>query len=312
MKRKLEQVAIVKNKPEAYFDIAPITDLRERNLEKTNLDTLPTDLLNVLVKQYEATNLVLVNRGIFNFFDPQPQRKQRLVRKLLEQVAKGEQGKVETILKVSPELLLEKGDVTDYSGRKFKDVYAFQIAVWALDVRYMAPMMIHCLPKNEKGETIRKELLKQFNDVVNKGVTYVLKGKQVTESHYDFALKKELQDHFDNYDNRTPIEREDHWCKKAGGEQWLVPAHVAQHYCDPDEPFYPIPSFKKEKFTRVLKFWNSLTSKEENWFDARAGSSGLGLNFGICRGPAGGGGAEESGRAERGGGPGFGGRNRLM
>ena len=82
--------------------------------EKTNLDTLPTDLLNVLVKQYEATNLVLVNRGIFNFFDPQPQRKQRLVRKLLEQVAKGEQGKVETILKVSPELLLEKGDVTDY------------------------------------------------------------------------------------------------------------------------------------------------------------------------------------------------------
>ena len=253
--------------------------------EKTYLDTLPADLLNLLVEQYGVKNgvknLVLVNRGFLNFFDPQPQRKQRLHAKLLEQVAKGEQDKVEKILTVSPELLLEQGDVTDYSGRKFKNVYVFQIPVWALDVRYMAPMIIHCLPKNEKGETIRKALLNQFNDVVTKGVTYELNGKFVTESHYDFALKNELKDYVDNNDNRTPTELENHWCTRVGGSQWLIPAHVAQHYCDPEESFDPTPSFKKEKFSRVLKFWNLLTDKEESWFDARSGSSGLGLNFGI-------------------------------
>lgn len=60
--------------------------------------------------------------------------------------------------------------------------------------------------------------------------------------------------------------------------QLLVPAHVAQHYCD-KAPFFPKLLFKKRQFSRSLNFWNYVTSKDENWFD----SSGKDVNFAIIR-----------------------------
>jgi hypothetical protein len=67
---------------------------------------------------------------------------------------------------------------------------------------------------------------------------------------------------------------------------------VAQHYCDPDESFDPTPTFKKEKFSRVLKFWNWLTGYNEDWFSPISPFCGLGVNFAIirARGPGGPGG----------------------
>ena len=48
-------------------------------------------------------------------------------------VAFGEQDEAKEMLKINPELLLHKGDVTDYSNRTFKGITAFQYALWALD-----------------------------------------------------------------------------------------------------------------------------------------------------------------------------------
>ena len=85
--------------------------------------------------------------------------------------------------------------------------YLIQYLVWALDVRYFAPAIVRSLPKNDEGEKIRKELLRQFEDVLENGVTYELNGKTITEKHYDFALIEDLQDYVDNHDNRTDDER---------------------------------------------------------------------------------------------------------
>jgi hypothetical protein len=59
----------------------------------------------------------------------------------------------------------------------------------------------------------------------------------------------------------------------------LIPAHIAQHYCD-FEGFHKSPTFKKEEFSRVLKFGDWSTGKCEDWFSLVFQS---GVNFAICR-----------------------------
>ncbi|MCL9683982.1 hypothetical protein MJ258_10645 [Legionella sp. EUR-108] len=75
----------------------------------------------------------------------------------------GAQDEIEVILKEHPEDLLVKAPLRDISGRVF-DCSLFQHALWTLDVRYMANMMLDCLPDTAKGEAIRGELVNQYKE----------------------------------------------------------------------------------------------------------------------------------------------------
>lgn len=225
-------------------------------------------------------NFVQMSNDFYSMF----RQPQLLVTKLLEYVAFGNQDKVEQLLKIHPELLLERGTVTDYSGRTFKNITAFEYALWALDVRYMAPMMIRCLPKNEDGEKIREALLHQFNSLEENGISYTLDGKTHTEKHFDFKpLQEALKTYGTNYNHWNANQRETYWCKVVGGAQRLLPSHVAQHYCDPETPFYPLPTFDKENFLRTFIFYNWSTNQYDTWFPLSKDQCGLGVNFGILR-----------------------------
>jgi hypothetical protein len=197
-----------------------------------------------------------------------------------------QQDVAERLLKTSPELMLEKSSFTDCSGRTFSNISAFEFVLWALDTRYMVNMMLNCLPKDEIGLKLAAELGKQYYHHQEHGVTYTLEGQIISEKHFDFSvLIKALQDYVDNYDNWTGPQREAHWCKVVGKAQCYVPAHVMQHYCEPNVPFYPLPKFEAAQFVRVLKF-----DKEMTWAGVSPSSdSVLGENFGIFRcGPGGG------------------------
>ena len=65
-------------------------------------------------------------------------------------------------------------------------------------------------------------------------------------------------------------ERIDQWCKKVGGEQKLLPAHMVNEYCRPDRPFKPCPSEWESKLprTREMEVWDSSQSKtvKGSWF----------------------------------------------
>lgn len=63
------------------------------------------------------------------------------------------------ILKKYPELLQERITFTDKSGRVFKDTSIWEYVIWALDMRYMAPMMLECVPHNKQGEVLRKVIV---------------------------------------------------------------------------------------------------------------------------------------------------------
>jgi hypothetical protein len=111
----------------------------------------------------------------------------------------------------------------------------------------------------------------------------------IQEKHYDFSpLIEALQTYVNHYNDWYATDNFDaminQWSKVVGLAQRYVPAHVAQHYCDPDESFDKTPQFNKKTFKRALEFYNYITGKREFWFAPVSSTSGLGVNFGICRG----------------------------
>jgi hypothetical protein len=201
-----------------------------------------------------------------------------------------QQDKAERLLKTSPELMIIRTTFTDASGRTFSNISAFEYVLWALDTRYMVNMMLNCLPHNEVGLMIAKTLKKQYEHVAKEGVTYTLKGKTITEKHFDCSvLINALQTYAGNYDQWNGPQCQHYWCTDVGMEQRYLPAHMIQHYCDPNTPFFPTPSFTAEQFVRTLKFFNWDNGQEMTWSGSPASEdSVLDVNFGIIRASRGG------------------------
>lgn len=204
-------------------------------------------------------------------------------------LASGNQEEAAKILKEHPELLVHSGSVIDPSGRHFKKIKPFELVLWTMDVRYMANMVLDCIPKDEKGKEIRIELLKQYKAVIEDfdaekktgGVHYTLNGEKHHEKHFDFQpLINALDTYVKNHDGWNKRERKIHWCQAVGKKQGMLPMHVRHHYCDPDESFDPTPTFDKKELKRNLKFYNHVKNEELVW---DSGLVGLGINFGISR-----------------------------
>ncbi|MCL9683145.1 hypothetical protein [Legionella maioricensis] len=211
------------------------------------------------------------------------------IHQLLGYIASGNQDEAEQMLKEHPELLLQSGSVIDPSGRHFKNIRPFELLLWTMDVRYMANMVLHCIPQDKKGDEIRIELLKQYKTVIEDfdvekktgGVHFTLNGEKHHEKHFDFKpLINALDTYAKNYDDWTVKERRAHWCKVIGKEQRMLPMNVRQHYCDPDESFYPTPTFDKQELKRGLKLHTFAKDEDDIW---NSGLIGLGEDFGITR-----------------------------
>ena len=258
-----------------------------RGLNDINSDVVKHHI-NPFLVQKDISALSRASKTTQGLF--QPIRLQMMADKLLLQVMHGEQDKAKVILNIRPDLLLMKGTATDYSFRTFHCT-AFQYALWALDTRYMCNMMLDCIPNNPNGERIKQELLMQLLAHEHGGIEYQFVGRTFREKHFDFTrLLKALKTYIDNYAhwhaNSMWDEMKRHWCGVVGVAQHLVPAHVAQHYCDPEESFDPTPKFNKPKFTRVLEFYSHLTGSESSWFSGWPSSPhALGVDFAISRGP---------------------------
>ncbi|WED43801.1 hypothetical protein [Legionella cardiaca] len=131
------------------------------------------------------------------------------------------------ILKKHPKDLLVKAPLRDVSGRVFNSISVFQHAIWEKDVRYMAVMMLDCLPQNGQGEQIRLKLLDQCNEVIDKGVMYQLKGVwHENERHFNIEpLITALSDYKKKFNALGYRERKSYWSTVIGGAQARTPAH---------------------------------------------------------------------------------------
>ena len=201
----------------------------------------------------------------------------------------------EDLLKQSPEFLLERGDITDWGGRTFKHITAFEYALWAKDFK-MLEMMLSCIPNTFDGDEIRAALLEQYNQVkapieAGGGLIYTLtydrpnldaRGIPIpdptdnsltptylttsvteihTENHFNVtSLLTAYQDYDTNFNMRSWQKRDSCWIKIIGTLQRLLPIHLLQRYCDPDTPFYPLPKFT-DGFKRTIVFENYQTKQ---------------------------------------------------
>jgi hypothetical protein len=173
---------------------------------------------------------------------------------LLQHVAFGEQDEAERILKEDPTLLLRTGQITDHSGRTFQDITAFQYALWALD-RHMWTMILKYLPKEEAA--------RQLHDHIYHEKAY----KEIHGDYYDFVpLIDALQTYVNNYANQTRDQNRKHWQEIVRGAKLLVPAHVANEYCQQPQHFYPLPNFKEDTLQRVLSVYDFANNRKSTWF----------------------------------------------
>lgn len=254
---------------------------------KLPLAELPSDLLRVTgynLPTKDLSRMASVNKFFNNTLKPD-----LVLLQFLEAVAHGDQNQAERLLKNNLQLMTKQYRVTDYSKREFASISGFKYMLAALDTRYMRDMMLKCISEDEtltikEKKGLVQELQSQYADFELNGVTYVLDG--VThENQKDFGIQpliQALQDYENNFNQWSWATKDKQFCTKIGGAQRLVPAHVAQHYCEPGVPFYPKPSFMAETFNRCSKFYNYLNSSNHDWW-VDGVNLVLGRDFGITR-----------------------------
>ena len=180
-------------------------------------------------------------------------QKQFFVARLLEHVTKGEQDEAKKMLEEDPNLLLQKGNVKDLSGREFYQITAFQYALWALD-RHMWEMLLKYLPEDTAAE--------QLEELETTGVEYAkpasrdskaYKQTEAEKHHFDFSpLIDALRDYVDNFDARNGNQREAAWCKNVGGAQKNVPRTSLKSIVAEIGHFIRCLSLKKRHYRGIL------------------------------------------------------------
>lgn len=159
---------------------------------------------------------------------------------LLQFVAEGEQDKAEVLIQTDKNLLCHVGRMKDLSGREFKQITAFQYALWAMDY-HMWRMIQNYLPEESQAAQL------------------LTLESQGTEHGYHFSLK-ELTDGLERAKKwECNALWEDAFCTWVSISQMKLPAHVANEYCRADRTFEPCPEEWEKKLPRtlVLKGWDS-------------------------------------------------------
>jgi hypothetical protein len=155
---------------------------------------------------------------------------------LLSYVIRGNQEKVESILKEKPDLLLEKGTLSHPYGNVFKldNASPFQNAVAAYDT-HMWRMMLKYLPDHRKAQAL--EQLKEIDD---------------RKLWYNFNIVTALERCF-NYWNKTNYQA-------IVNPQLTAPIHIIQEYGFRGfwsaRDFYPVPSFKETSLPREINYYD--------------------------------------------------------
>ena len=190
------------------------------------------------------------------------------LQEFLKAVAEGEQDKAEAMLKKNPVLALTPTDVTDLSKRSFKNITAFQYALWALDW-HMWTMLLKYIPPEAVTEQITQSERGLW--VPEQGITADWNGLIQSLNQYVSEVRS----------NRPSSVYSQTWIKQVGGAQLLLPAHVINEYCHPTRPLHPTPDFSKPEASGA---WRTRQILGGEWFSTSFGGGTLGEGFAVCRG----------------------------
>lgn len=145
---------------------------------------------------HEEANILVNASDEFKKITKDPHEKSIKVNQLLQHILFHEEKQADQMLKKNPVLLLEKGEVTDYSDRTFIHCTAFELAKWLQDFRMCQMLWKHfnSLPRDEFD--ISKIVTKQFETLVE----YRQGNSIVASDEYSpDSLIKWLNDYYDSY-----------------------------------------------------------------------------------------------------------------
>ncbi|CAM2747581.1 SidC homolog [Legionella steigerwaltii] len=232
-------------------------------------DKLPKELVEEIIshlqkdgaKEEKAISaFVATHKRMYTLF--QPTRLGDLTTQLLWNTVTGQQDKAEKIVDMHPELQLKRGTITDYSGRTFKNITAYEYAYWAKDTH-----MCRMLERHMDRET-KLAMLKCCEAIEKNGLTYEQDGVEVKGSkHFDMTpllnALKNFRDYLRNGFDFNTLTTNEHQVIRA---QCDVPVHVANEYCRVDRSFYPTPTFKDGTLPRVFDITTSRRNTSKYWY----------------------------------------------
>jgi hypothetical protein len=181
-------------------------------------ETLPLELQCEIARHTDLSSksqLAQTCRGFNSLFQPCLN-----LTKLLRHIARRIPNKVMKMLASNSDLVLLKGEVTDYADRTFKNISPLQLAAWYLDTD-MLKLLFNFLREDQKQLAWQQlEALDQY------GTEY--------GSHYDFSpLITGLLNYVNNYASIGPWIRGEYLRDTVGQVQRGLPVHVANEYCRP-------------------------------------------------------------------------------
>ena len=203
--------------------------------------------------------------------------------KCLMLVAHGKQEEANNILRENPQFLLERCDVTDYSGRTFKNITPYEYAYWAKDT-HMCRML-----ESHMDETTKAKMLERIDAIERDGLNYWQYDSPIMHSkHFDFTpLITALRRYHTGYNNWARADNKVamyHAWMAVGIAQRDMPVHVVNEYCHPSRTFNPTPEFNEEYLPRSVIFFNVNSGKNTPFFPlVISNSSNLGNSFALMR-----------------------------
>ena len=211
--------------------------------------------------------------------------------KLLMLVVQGARFKINQLLsKQLSLLLLERGDVTDYSGRTFKNITAYEYAYWAKDWHTCRMLELHM------DEDIKAITLTSCEKIEAEGLTYIHNGNLVEQSrHCDFTpIKQAYEKYIDCYRLWSRVDlcepniraRMNNAFLLIGLMQRDVPAYVAQEYCRSSAVFNSVSYIHSRELPDGLNVmvFNDVQGNCASWFPLIiSATAGLGIDRACYR-----------------------------
>ncbi len=216
--------------------------------------TYPTAILVQAIGAFldpsDRAQLARTNKSYNTLFQPRLSND-----KLLSFVAKGKQDEADAMLSKHPQLLLQRGNVTDYSGRSFANISALEYAYWALDT-YMCRMLekhIMALEPSSREKT-KAIMLERIDKIEKDKLSYRQAGITKSSRHFSFEpCKNTLLEYstLAQFDMETDDRKVGFW-RQLGTVQLDFPVHVANEYCHSVRSFSPTPDFNDSTLPRDL------------------------------------------------------------
>ena len=251
------------------------------NLEKLLSSDLSVEILNYLGPK--KLSLSLINTSCNRLF-----REKNLISSLLVFIAHGNENKAMQLLTNLSHLSLEVGDITDYSGRTFQNITAYEYAYWSRDW-YMLNMLALCMTREQKIT-----MLDKINALEQNGLTYTTpNGETKTSQHFSLQPLIDAYNSFiaayTNWGSGRRTEDSYNVLNQAwlavGLEQSNLPAWVIQEYCRRDQSFHPRTEFNDLDIPRTFVFYNYNPGYYEQLFPvSETQIFRLGYNIALSKG----------------------------